>query len=341
MSNRVSDCEFLKKAEILLIRQCGIPKKMNFHLLPFPQHRPRSCWNSAQVAEWTTLPGKSPGGLAGTPTPGAQVLHWWVVGGVWKGTSAHPAAPCSGMGSCQTPSYSLPLSSMFILISDLKRVAQRGTSPQRLLASGTKCFLKNKNFYPETFWLMPQGVARWGHAMACTTRSPWKTSNYFQYFKASKPRTVSCRRSIYTVEGFSPKDIHLGACHHFLKQICWHIGREAQPRPWCCSAHQTLANHLQHSGMGLRHKHSSWCNSYLSEKCWIPCLQGGPNLNSTFPTLFSSVAVTLLHFHISLALSTITFFLPSHVFPNPLTQYLTYPIPSQTNYVFVFKIFQQ
>lgn len=134
--------------------------------------------------------------------------HTWgtgprLVGGRWKRRSTHPAAPCPGIRSCQQPSYALPLCSVFMLIPDLKPVAQHGTFPQRLLASGTKYFLKNKTFCPETFWLMPQGVPRWGCAMACTTRCP-KTSCYFQHFKVSKTRTPSCRRSPYLGEGFWP-----------------------------------------------------------------------------------------------------------------------------------------
>lgn len=201
---------------------------------------------------------------------------------------------------------------MFILISDLTHVAQRGIFPQRLLASGTKYFLKNKNFCPETFWLMPQGVPRWGHATACTTRCPWKTSSYFQHFKVSKTRTPSCRRSTYPGEDFSPKDTHLGACHHFVKQICWHIDREAQPRPWCSSAYRTLAKNLERSGTSV-HPDATCTSlrnagSFASEvvQDWIQHF-----LPSSAQWLLW--LLPLLHFHISLAVSTITFFLP-HMF---------------------------
>lgn len=175
---------------------------------------------------------------------------------------------------------------MFILISDLT-VAQEVTFLQTLSASGTEDFLKTNHFCTMTSWLTPQGVPRWGHARACTTRCPWKTSNYFQHFKASKTRTPFWRRSIYPWEDFSIQDIQLGACHHFLKQVCWH--REAQPRPWCCSSYQALVKHsTQAWGVGtmliLMQPVPPW-------KHWILCLWGGHSLDSIFPTLFSSVAV--------------------------------------------------
>lgn len=164
-------------------------------------------------------------GLAATPKPRAQVLRWWVVGrGVEGDLHCPPSRSLSWdkklpVTLVQSPTL-FSVYPVFILISDLKRVAQHGTFPQSLLASGTKYFLKNKNFCAETFWLMPQGVPMWGHTMVCTTRCPWKTNCYFQHFKVSKTRRPSCRRSIYLGEGFSSKDIHLGACHHFVKQIC-------------------------------------------------------------------------------------------------------------------------
>lgn len=83
----------------------GVRGGMRFHLLPFPQHKPRSSWNSVwQVTK--TLPGKSVVALTATPTPRAQSLHQWVRGRGVEGTSAHPAAPCHWIRSCRYPAVS-------------------------------------------------------------------------------------------------------------------------------------------------------------------------------------------------------------------------------------------
>lgn len=162
---------------------------------------------------------------------------------------------------------------------------------------------------------MPQGVPRCGHAAVCTWGILGK-QQLLPAFPIGKSRTPFCRRSIYPGEGFSPKDIHLWACRHFIKQICWHIDRKAQPRPWCHSAYWTLAKHLQHSGMGIGHECSSWCHMYLPEEGWILCLWGGPSLNSTFLTLLSSVAVVAFtsFAYTHLSFSAIALFLSSYFF---------------------------
>lgn len=218
---------------------------------------------------------------------------------------------------------------MFILISELN-VAQV-TFLQTLLASGTEDFLKTNHLCTETLWLTPRGVPRWGHATACTTRCPWKTSNYFQHFKASKTRTPSWRRSIYPWEGFSTKDIQLGACHHFLKQVCWQ--REAQPRPWCRSAYQALAKHSTEAwGAGTSVHPDATCTS-LGTLDPLPLRWAQPGFNLSYPLQFSGCSgVYLFCIFTSLLLSLQLYFssfkLTKTIFDSP------YPLPNKSIYLF-------
>lgn len=196
-----------------------------------------------------------------------------------------------------------------------------------------KDFLQTNHFCPETLWLTPQGVLRWGHATACTTRCPWKTSNYFQHFRASKTRTPSWRRSRGR---FLHKGHPTGSLPSLSKTgMLTQRGTAQALVPLCIPG----TGETQHSGMGSRHNCSSWCNkslpgntgSFASEvvTAWIQSF-----LPSSVHWLVRGSPLAFLH--LSCGLYNYIF-----LFSNSLKQYLTYPIPSQMNQHICFQDFPE